>query len=387
MPKPRRPKPDVLIHLWGTSAYDREVIRGVVEYNRVHREWRIHGHPLHVSPSVPSLATWRGAGVIGRLTAEDRIPRGCRAVNVSGVAPPPGVPFVGADDEAIGRLAAQHLLERELRRLVFVGLGHLDFSERRRKGFLDRVAMEGPPVPVESFTLPARRSFDHQGKLLQRWAARLPTPVGVTATMDVLAWRVAEAARAVGLDVPGQVAVLGVDDDALLCEVADPPLSSVRVPARAIGYRAAEVLDRMLRGEPPPDAPIRFPPIGVTVRMSTDMTAVEDDLVARTLSVIRSTPLAEVRFAALFDRLPASRRVIERRFQAVLGRTVWQEFQSHRLRHAQDLLARTDLSLEHVAAASGFSDAKQLGAAFRKELRSTPTAHRQSFRATARDRF
>ncbi|MFP4107242.1 MAG: substrate-binding domain-containing protein [Phycisphaerae bacterium] len=369
---------DVLVQVDEMTNYGRGVLRGVVRYNKDHQHrWQLHGHPHHVTPQVPDPRRWRGHGIIGQFGRDHGLPKQIPTVNVSSANPPSGIPAVLLDNEAIGRLAAEHLLERNLRNFGFVGIRGMHYSALRRSGLLGRLAEETGELSIAEFYLPLGLSHETEIELVRQWIAQLPRPAGIVAVVDALAWRVLEGGRAAGLAVPEQIAVLGVDDDWLLCEVAAPPLSSVHVPSERIGYEAARQLDEMMHGGPRPETPIRLGPTGVTVRRSTNMLAIEDELVARTLSTIRSCPPAEMNLPGLFDALPASRRVIERRFKAIMNRTVWQEWNRHRLQHATELLSQTELSLEQIAAKAGFSDAKQLGAAFRKYLKTTPTALRR----------
>ncbi len=372
---------NVLIRLDDFRAYDRGVIRGIARYNNVEHRWRLHGQPHHASPPLSKLSEWRGDGIIGRFGPDDHLPEGCCAVNVCTAHRQTNIPLVGTDSVAVGRMAAEHLLEKGLASFGFVGIDRFRYSRLRAEGFADRLHEESSDLPCRTFSMPVGANWDQEQLELQNWLEGLASPVGIAAAMDALALRVLDAARSASLAVPEQVAVLGVDDDSLLCEVASPPLSSIRTPCERIGYEAAALLARLMGGEPAPKEPLLLPSLGVSQRASTEMTAIEDELVSRTLYLIRSTPPADMNLTTLFAALPASRRTVERRFKKAMGHTVWREYHRHRLRRAQELLAQTELSLERVAAASGFSDAKQLGAAFRDDLGTTPTACRKSHRA------
>jgi LacI family transcriptional regulator len=210
--------------------------------------------------------------------------------------------------------------------------------------------------------------------------------VGLFACNDVWGCQLSEACRQSEVAVPEEVAILGVDNDDLLCELARPSLSSVAVPGEAIGFEAAALLDRMLRrgrGEARPGTrkpPLLLPPRQVVTRRSSDILAVDDPYVAEALGVIRRRSGRATSVDDVVDLVPLSRRSLERRFRNCLGRGVWEEIRRVQVERAKELLAGTELPMSAVAAAAGFSESKQLSVVFRQETRMTPTAFRRQTR-------
>jgi LacI family transcriptional regulator len=201
--------------------------------------------------------------------------------------------------------------------------------------------------------------------------------------------QVLEACRAGGLVVPEQVAVVGVDNDELLCELADPPLSSIALNAEAGGYRAAAILDRMMRarvrgGRPPWRRPrparLVVEALRVVARRSTDIIALDDQEVAAALHFLHDHAGEPIGVAdVVADRL-ISRRSLELRFRAAVGRTIHEELQRIRLERARRLLLETDLAIPAVARAAGFSSPSYLAQVFRRALRTTPARYRRELR-------
>jgi LacI family transcriptional regulator len=183
-----------------------------------------------------------------------------------------------------------------------------------------------------------------------------------------------------GVAVPDEVAVLGVDNDEVLCDLADPPLSSIIPDTRRIGYEAASCLDRMMRGEPSPGPATVIPPLGVVTRRSTDVLAVEDRTLSRAARFIREHACEGIAVEDVLAAIPLSRSVFERRFLKVFGRTPKAEIVRMQLQRVMQLLAETDLPLKQIADRAGFEHAEYMSAAFKKRTGLTPGQYRRSAR-------
>jgi LacI family transcriptional regulator len=204
--------------------------------------------------------------------------------------------------------------------------------------------------------------------------------VGLFACQDICAAFASEVCRTAGLRVPDDVAILGVDDDDLLCELARPPLSSIRVPSERIGYDASAQLDRLLRGAEPPPDPVRLAPLGVTTRRSSDILATTDPDVRAALAFIRSRPHVPIDVSDVVREATVCRRVLERRFRQEIGRSLGAEIRRTRLERAKQLLTDTHYSVEDIAHLSGCHTVKQLWLLFRRHLGQTPREYRATYR-------
>jgi LacI family transcriptional regulator len=287
------------------------------------------------------------------------------AVDVSAARLLPELPWVETDDAAIARLAADHLLERGLRHFGYCGDSRFNWSKWREEHFRAQLAEAGHACH-------AAPSPRRGGDELADWVRSLPRPAGVLACYDIRGREVLAACRRAGVAVPDQVAVIGVDADELLCELSDPPLSSIVPNTRHTGWVAAELLDALMAGRPVGADAHRIPPLGVITRRSTDMLAVEDTDLAAALRFIRDNACAGITVADVVSRLPLSRRVLEARFLKVLGRTPHAEILRVRLEQVKALLARGDLSLDTIARRTGFRHGEYLSAVFKRELGETP---------------
>jgi len=367
------------------SAYGRNVIRGVNRYARTRGPWRFSGDPQRAVAPIADIGRWTGDGVIAQVSRLDieaelrplRVP----VANVSQHRPDVPFPSVQTDGDLIGALGAEHLLERGFRHFGFCGFSDHAYSRSRRRGFTERLARQGLPCATFDGEAPQEppSEWPRRTAELCAWLRELPQPIGVMCCNDVRAWHVAQACHDVGIRIPDDLALLGADDDELVCELCSPPLSSVDVGAFHVGYEAALLLDRLMQGEPPPGSPIMVPPVRVVTRRSTDTLALPDAMVARALQFIREHACDPVGAAEVAATLPVSRRVLERRFRAHLERSILEEIVETRLRRAKELLLDSMLPIAEVAWRSGFGYVQQFNAVFRRAMDCSPLDYRRRF--------
>jgi LacI family transcriptional regulator len=290
---------------------------------------------------------------------------------------------VGSDDQAVGELAAEHFMTKGYRHFAFLGTA-AQWSDERCVGFERRLARDGytlaklnhggPPAPnVRGWGLP------HYGSDVFEWLAQLPRPIAVLACNDLRARELAELCRVRRIRVPDDVAILGVDNDDLQCVLAFPPISSIAVPWRRIGFEAASVLAAALEGRDPPSRDIRVPPQEVAERQSTDTVAISDPDVSAAIRFIRGNAHRPIGVEDVLAVVPAARRSLEKKFQAVLGRSPLDEIRRAHVERAKRLLVQTELSISTVAENSGFTSAAWFSKTFLDIVNQTPSQYRQRF--------
>ncbi len=379
-----RPSPRVALLIEASNAYGRGLLAGIHRHLQEQEPWTIflpeHGRGM---PPLEMLTGWRGEGVIARVetpaiaAAIKKIQRGgpLAVVDVSAARLLPGVPYVETDDVAIARLAAEHFIERDFRHLAFLGDDRFRWSGNRRDAFA--AAARGRSISVYE---PRGRARDEAAEdaAIEAWLVTLPKPVGLFACYDVRGRQAVEACRRAGLAVPDEVAVLGVDDDAVLCGLTSPPLSSVIPDAISAGRLAAELLGALFRGERLDHDEWLLPPLGIATRQSTDVLAIDDELVATAVRQIRERACTGIKVADLVRSLGVSRRVLERRFLRRLGHTPHDEIARVRFRRVEQLLAGTDLPLTTIAARAGFRHPETMTVAFTRRHGLPPSRWRQA---------
>ncbi len=358
-------------------AHCRRILRGVAEVAARHR-WSL----LVVPPgpgAVRAVVDGQAQGIIAHL-ADPRLERALTAlhlplVEVSGLLPASAIPRVGIDDRLVGHAAASHLLDTGHRTCAFLGHARHAAARQREAGWRAALAGRGFPIHVHQQSADARAATPTDQPLppaTVRWLLALPPGTALACWNDLTARQAVEHLIRAGRTIPQQLAVVGVDDDDLLCTIANPALSSVAVPSRAIGLRAANLLATLLAGSPAPRQPVLLPPLGVVARRSSDRLAEIDPAVASALDFIRDhlgEPLSVARLASIAN---CERRTLERRFQQDLGRGIAGEIRQQRLMVAKHRLAERPDPVSDIAWHCGFGDAKRLCTVFRRMTGMTP---------------
>ena len=364
-----------------SNAYARGLLAGIVHYTRVHRPWSIHLAEGTRGGQPPAwLGRWDGDGVIARIENE-AIARAIRrlrlpVVDVSAARRIPALPWVETDDEAIAREGFEHLRARGFKHLAYCADDRFNWSRWRREAF-ERLAREAG-IPCAAYRPRGAAASDSEAEVdrIAAWVAALPKPVGVMACYDFRGRQVLDACRRRRIPVPDDVAVLGVDNDELLCDLADPPLSSVILNPRRTGYEAAALLDRMMAGHRVGPEARRIAPLGTATRQSTDVLAVEDRDIAAVVRWIREHACEGISVKDVIRANPQSRRRLEQRFRAVIGRTPHEEILRVRLDRVKLLLAETALPLERIAERTGFLHVEYLSVVFRRKVGMPPSRYR-----------
>ncbi len=382
MPQTRR----IALVLSATDIYSHRISAGIGQYADAHEPWDFY---LHVGRphSLAAVAGWPADGIITNIVErgfDQVIARsGITAIAITNRRPEGPLPRVIVDDVAVAKMAAEHLCGCGLRHFAY--LGHADLrhggSAIRGKAFAAAVGDAGGVCRLgRAAEVGGRRTWDAAQDRLARWIADLPRPLGLFAYADFEAWPAVQACRRMGLRVPEDVAVLGATDDPLVTRLATPPLSSIALPLEKLGYEAAALLDRLMRGRKPLAAPVRVLPETVVARRSTELMAVADEDVVRALRYIEANARRAVPVDEVCEAAAASRRTLQRKMQAMLGRTLRGEIRRARIDRAQRLLRETDPAVAQVARQCGFRHVPHFCRVFRNEVGCTPSAYRARYR-------
>jgi LacI family transcriptional regulator len=300
-----------------------------------------------------------------RLLKRAQIP----TVNISNRQPPPGLETVIHDDPAIGAMAAGHLAGLENRHFGYVGLGQTGLSAGRLTGLRGELTALGLGDEVSEFD-----GLPHE---MEHWLAKLPLPAAVFCAADGRARALAQRAERLGISVPDQLAILGVDNDPFECDLTRIPLSSIELRFEELGYRAAQRAWALYCGEPVRKEPLLLAPSHVEIRLSTDYMAVEDPVVREALRFIRQPQPGQLTVAAVAAGIDVSRRVLEKRFRRATGRTVFTEIHESRLERARRLVEETSLPVETISDRIGLADTSRFIKLFKERFGKTPTAWRR----------
>ena len=377
----------VALLIESSRAYAREVIRGIAHHNREHQNWLLEFTPRGLEEPPPAwLKSWHGDGILARVNdrrmANALRRKGLPVVDLRRLIRAQGIPRIGPDDAAACRLVWEHFRERGFSRFGFVGepRGHHRAMDLRAARFRQLVENAGLPYfEIRLDDVQAGDRWDKQCQQLRRWLKTLPLPIAVMACNDDVGLRVLDACRRASLQVPENIAVAGVGNDDCLCDLSLPQLTSVHLNPKQIGYEAAALLDRLMDGQIVEQPEYLIEPREIVARMSTDVLAIEDSLVAETVRFIRENACKGIDVAAVCRHVCRSRGALEPRFKLALSRTVHEEIQRVRLNRVRELLATTDLPIKQIARASGFRYPEYLMRVFRQNTGKTLKEYRDSF--------
>jgi LacI family transcriptional regulator len=336
---------------------------------------------LSAASDLPQVQATGARGIIAEFRGEQDVKAAMRfgrpMVGICDSAPTREFPCIVIDEEGVGRMAAQRLLQLGFRRFAFLGADTL-WSKRREQSFRATIEAAGfgcpSRFPGDGMGGSARARFFYPDFSLRAWVANLTPPHAVMTCNSGTAARLIEACEDAGLRVPADVAVIGVDDDELTCDYAPVSVTAVDTDWQRIGYEGARVLDLMLRGKTPPNGVV-VPPCGIVERHSTDTVPVGSPDVAKALAFIRANVEEPIDVPMVAEKVGVSRRTLERKFKEELKRSPAEEILRTRLARAADLLVAGDESLYEIAERCGFSFRSHLSRSFADCYGQSPSAY------------
>lgn len=372
-----------------SRSYGRQLCEGIAAYAAKHRAWRLT--PLNGADIATPRALAPFDGFICRFLDTD-VPRRFRAtrkpvVDVYHDRPLKGIAAVDSDHEGIGRAAAEHFLDRRFTAFAFCGHNGSGYSDARYRGYAETLKAAGASCLKYETPKNVRYRFDRltifsdptqdegDRENLRRWVAALPKPIAVFCSHDFRAYQLSQACAAEGLAIPDDVAILGVDNDTLLCSFTPSPISSVDPDAPAVGYAAAERLDRMLDGMRDDLAPRYVPCRGVVARMSTEIYPLTPAWLSDALVFIRrNIGSTELSSAQVCRHVGLSHTVVVRHFQKALGTTIRQEIRRTRLNLARQLIETEGASPSEAAHRTGFASLQYFSNCYTEAFGRRPSA-------------
>jgi len=385
---PPRIRKNVALLIESSRSYGRGLLRGVARFSRTQGNWSLLHEEMTIDADLPSWLTEAETdGVIARVDEHiiDPLRRlSIPIVDVRCRRNYTGIPQIETDDSEVARLVFDHLWHRGFRRFAFCGYRGAHYSENRLNSFRALVSARQCPLSVyETDGAPeaALTSIERSGVLdvkpLSKWLSGLQPPTGLFVCNDIRGQQALNTCRKLGIPVPDNLGVIGVDDDDAICPLSDPPLSSVQPDADRIGYRAAETLAELMNGGGRTSLIEYIPPSGIAQRLSTQVIAVEDREVARACQFIRENACDGIDVGDVVRQTDLSRRQLERRFQVALKRTPREEITAAQIARVRQLLTETDMSLEQLAPLAGYDYKESLSAIFKRETGETPGQYRK----------
>ncbi len=361
------------------------MLMGISKFAQTKPFWALHLVQSDSPVLQQDIRQWNPDGIISGIVDADIISmQGCdyKKPWVAVLMQPDdsSIPFVTVDEDAISRMAADYFLSRKFTNFAFIGNDMHEFSVQRAEAFLYAVEESGHecsvhlyPTKVHNIDKKTCAAIDRE-KL--KWLKSLPKPVAVFACNDWEAFQFIQFCRQYDFRVPEDVAILGVGNDEMLCNISNPPLSSIRMPFERVGYNAAELLEKVLNGCNIPQNKNFLPPIGLVSRQSTDVLQVLDPAVSKALQFMQEHISEPIKVDDILDHVFISRTLLERKFRHELGRTPLVEIRRQRILRVKQLLSDTTMSMAEIAEACGFSSDVRLSTVFKELTGQAPSAYR-----------
>jgi LacI family transcriptional regulator len=370
-----------------STSWGRNVIEGVHSYQKKHDRWHLYVEPRGLDQKLWLPPRWDGHGVIARVgyreLSRQLMQSGLPVVNVSGIRIPGAkFPRIITNLKKSATMAAEHFLNNGFRHFAYFSLICLDYVSEHQMAFNNAVKQRDFTCRFfesESQAGKGDSEWTMDQKKLHAWLDSLPKPVGILTWTSNAARELIYACLDAGYRIPEQIAVMSGTEDELFCKVAPVPISAVRVAAEEIGFLAAQRLDQLLTSKTAVRSrDLLVPPLGVVVRQSTEVIAVEDASLAKALRFIRNDPAQKMSVDDVAAKAGYCRRLLEQRFAKVLGRSPAAEIKRVRVELALQLLQMTNMRISEVAEKSGFSTAEYMATVFRKEFGAAPLSFRRN---------
>ncbi len=359
------------------SDYEHGIARGVIRYSKEVGSWKLFGRGFTLGEFL-DINQWEGDGIIaiihGHTEAEVLLKKGVPAVDVAGAADY-GVSRVTNGDYDSGAVAGKHLLACGCTNFAYCGAKDKYWSLRRFEGFKEKLASTG--IALDYFELPLEVWENPENSSeLRNFIVNLKKPVGIMAANDTIGVRITDLCKEEGIVVPHEVAVVGVDNEDVLCELSDPSLSSIPCDCERIGYEAAMVLDRTIAGEQTEPVSIEIPPKTLVLRASSNTIITDDEIVRKSVQYIHENAFMGINVSDVVRNASVGRRALEKRFREALATTIHEEIKNTRLQKAVHMLLESTIPAAVIAEACGFSSPQRFHAVFMKEFGKTPMDYR-----------
>jgi LacI family transcriptional regulator len=371
----------------------QQVLRGIAHYNRLHGPWEFyHQQPyyreqLSWQRQLERMRQFKPHGIIAHMHTEKQAKQLLNKVAYNKPAvislhsgkSMDGVKCIVTDDKRIAQIGAEHFLERGFHNFAYCGWDDIHWSMLRLEMYAEYLHQIGHSVNLYQYPKTLRqRLWENEQILVAQWIKALPKPVGILSCNDDRGREVLEACRLAEVKVPEEVAVLGVGDHDIICDMFEPTLSSVDADRQQAGFESAKALDAMMKGQTVKLDNILIRSHSVKARRSTDIMAVEDEQVAEALMYIRSNFKKLIQVSDVVKYVAVSRRGLERRFRKYLNRSIHDEIRRVQIEYICLLLRESRMSMSQIAAQMGHMELDSLSRMFRKEMGISPRAYRKS---------
>lgn len=372
------------------EEYGKNLLRGIARYSKDHGPWTFCRMPAYYRDTIGIdgilawAREWKADGIIGQFYNNDEVRRFKKA-NIPLIAQDykerlRDVPNITGAYKEAGRMAAEYFMKKGFKNFAFYGFKNIVWSRERAEGFKERLKEAGYDVHLyERMDSRATDLWHYKPSTLTRWLKSLPKPVALMTCDDNLGNHITEASRQIKIKIPDEIAVLGVDNDEMLCDLSDPPLSSIDLDTEKCGYEAARLMHKMIDQGCGKFDDIVVQPTQVVSRMSTDIFASADKYIVEALRYIHENLDKNLKVNQVLKEVPMSRRSLEKRFVMTTGYPVYEYIYNKRIEKFTQKLLETDMTIFEIALDLGLSDSKNIARQFKQVKGLTPVAYRKKY--------
>ena len=379
------------------EEYCKNLLRGITRYSKEHGPWTFCKMPTYYRETIGIdgilqwAKEWKANGIIGQFYNNGEIKK-FKQAKIPVIAQDfkerfKNIPNITGAYRETGRLGADYFLKKGFKNFAFYGFKNIVWSRERGEGFEERIREAG--YDVHYFEHKDSRSMDlwyYKPSALSIWLNSLPKPIALMACDDNQGHHITEAARHAGIHIPDEVAVLGVDNDEMICNLSDPPLSSIELDTVKCGYEVARLMEKMIQSKIYSAPDIVHKATQVTTRCSTDIFSSNDKYVVTALKYIHGNLDKNLNVDQVLKEVPLSRRSLEKRFILTTGYPVYEYIYNQRIEKFTQKLLETDMTISEIALDLGLSDSKNIARQFKQIKGLTPMEYRKKHMLTARSK-
>jgi LacI family transcriptional regulator len=375
------------------EEYNKNLLRGITRYSKDHGPWTFCRMPTYYRETMGMDAVlqwakeWEADGIIGQFYNNEEIKK-FTAAKIPVIAQDfkerfTDIPNITGSYRETGRLGAEYFLMKGFKNFAFYGFNNIVWSRERAEGFESRIQEAGHKV--HSYELKDTSSMDqwyYKSSALSVWLNSLPKPIALMTCDDNQGNHIIEAAGHAGIRIPDEIAVLGVDNDETICDLSDPPLSSIGLDTEKGGYEAARLMEHMIETKTCSAADIVVKATQIITRHSTDIFASKDKYIVSALKYIHDNLDKNLKVDQVLREVPLSRRSLEKRFVQTTGYPVYEYIYNQRIEKFTQKLLETDMTIFEIALDLGLNDSKNIARQFKQIKGLTPMEYRKTYMVT-----
>ena len=381
----------ILLLMDPDRGWTRGLLTGIAKYSRfnnpngMYRLSQFYWRPEHRrnKKEIEKLRDWQPDGIITREIhlIEEIIKLGVPVIGADCLDMTQSIPIITSNFQETGRIAADYFIKKGFKNFAYCGYSDTEWSIKRLEGFKNTLEDKG--FAIKSYMKPIlnlRELWASEIARIAKWIKRLPKNTALMTCSDDRSLHVMEACKVANRLVPEEVAILGVDNDEILCDLANPPLSSIAFNIEEVGYQAAAALDKMMSGEKPDNFEIVAKPTYVVTRQSTDIYSVEDTELNKALSYIKDNRFRIIQVSDVVKATSVSRRSLELKFKKWLNRSILDEIKRVHVGLMAEILIETNYSINKIASMLGHDSVDNICRYFKNEKNMSPSEFRDRYR-------